>query len=566
MAPPVQAQWAVLNTLRTCTTAKHVRDLIHKVHSSGQATDLSAETLATTCQTLCRLSSRERVPYRMCSATTILVEWVRERLAANRCTPVVAAKLLQASQILLRDERPGTAVALIDLFKQGIDSMDPGPFIGGVIAISNMKAPLRADESLWSAVVRRGEPMLSDVSASELAKFVGAIVRVGLVQEPVIPLFKKASEKITELGVDGMATGRLAELVWALSRTGTLPYEFARTVVADRVISEMSFLTPQLMSQFVCSMAHSAVCPRRLYDALENRLQAQLAPESPEPSSYSTQSLANMAWSMAVARRPALMPNLWRVLQERSDITIGELCQTFQSMTYANLCAEPGAIALPPDQDPDLVDLRYRCREAFFDDQPLQATSDIHLSVVKAAFETWPGAVQVEEQCSKTGYWLDFALPKKRMAWEVNGPHHYCRLSMRMRGASLLKKSIVVAAGWDFRSIPYYDWTFGKANMEGKVNYLKMSAMPTGKDVGARRTRRTTSVNKDFVENVSPEEGAELGAHGHPDTFADDDDVSATHNSTPSNACTATSPVSEITGDDDPPASEVRDSECRVPC
>ena len=69
------------------------------------------------------------------------------------------------------------------------------------------------------------------------------------------------------------------------------------------------------------------------------------------------------------------------------------------------------------------------------------------------------------------GYSVDLADIDRRLAIEVDGPHHYNQL-MQPTGPSLLKRRQLRATGWAFISIPYFEWYSLDGDLNAECAYL----------------------------------------------------------------------------------------------
>ena len=69
------------------------------------------------------------------------------------------------------------------------------------------------------------------------------------------------------------------------------------------------------------------------------------------------------------------------------------------------------------------------------------------------------------------GYSVDIILPERRIALEVDGPHHFTQHG-KPTGATVLKRRQLRATGWSMVAIPYYEWYRMNGNGQQECEYL----------------------------------------------------------------------------------------------
>ncbi|KAK9808820.1 hypothetical protein WJX72_004223 [[Myrmecia] bisecta] len=215
-------------------------------------------------------------------------------------------------------------------------------------------------------------------------------------------------------------------------------------------------------------------------------------------SDYQTpQSLANLAWGLAVAGR--LTPDLFRAIRARSAqvaCQAGSTPRDFGSMELKQLYQAELALRLEGPGVPVGLGLHNKqlsadVFESLFESGRLKQTAqetwnrhkaigpravtEFHLSVADALSAL--GATFIIEY-DQAEYSVDIAFPEQGIIVEVDGPTHYSYNTLRPTGATLFKRRLLAKLGWKVVSVPSFHWAhLGTAFQQQLYMYHAMAAI-----------------------------------------------------------------------------------------
>ncbi|CEO97857.1 hypothetical protein PBRA_005971 [Plasmodiophora brassicae] len=287
--------------------------------------------------------------------------------------------------------------------------------------------------------------------------------------------------------------------------------------LGNRALEIMPDFNPQCVANTAWAFATLSIQNRPLFNALGSRALEII-------SGFNPQNVANTAWAFATVSVENLA--LFNALANRGVETISES----NPQHVANTMWAFSAVRFDPDDriveamvgrtcflysdgsfsDEHLVQLhlwRLFVGESRFDSvvdrvchvktdvmvsrfrDAMSRTMQLHVSrmegeVVDALSRMYqPGYVVSGYICPGTGYSIDAALPKERIAVEVNGPMHFLRdcCSNRvtsMNGASRLKRYLLERYGWRIVDVNFEDWDKTGGDREQQQELLQQLLAP----------------------------------------------------------------------------------------
>lgn len=332
----------------------------------------------------------------------------------------------------------------------------------------------------------------------------------------------------TAMGVlDNSRAQGLANMTWALGKLGgSARYKEEMDLLANALLENSDSLSPQHIANATGAMAisqHSSlelfkvlgeksggmvesfqpkelsqlmwasavlVSPSiSLLDAIDNQ---NRNPDSTFFANWSTRELVNVAWAYGVlgeVHRTAFK-KLWlqisefsaRILMESEAETESEqlfserhLSQLYQVVLTLELEFPRLGLTLEDDLRTTCYDTWRKEVERSKNSSDLEKMVAYHLATTG---HTW------EVEYSVAEYSIDFALPGKKVALEVDGPSHYTRNGGSPLGSTILKRRHLEAAGWAVVSIPYYEWAELYGEMEQRT-YLQQLLAPFSNTVNS---------------------------------------------------------------------------------
>ena len=337
-----------------------------------------------------------------------------------------------------------------------------------------------------------GLPPPSDAcGAREVANVVyGAVVALGLPgdgRREFSPMLDACASAALAL-VDGLNAQELSNAVWALSKANHSAPAFFEAAAAKATawLAEQSkddatlwgnmedtghvFKTQEL-TNLIYSVARSSHRAPGLFAAFAAHVDSGNRRGAAALRSWSVRDLCNALWALAAAdaRHVKLVEACCDALGCLTfDWDRAHLTQLQQWLVWweFELGRRPPPWVIP--------ELRERCRAS------LAAGDEAHGHTISAFQRSVEMALRrlrmptVSEHTTAEGYSIDLALPERRVAIEVDGPHHFSQPPEYVpSGATVIKRRQLRALGWNLIAIPFYEWYALEGKADAEECYLQ---------------------------------------------------------------------------------------------
>ncbi|XXQ35296.1 RAP domain-containing protein [Plasmodiophora brassicae] len=365
---------------------------------------------------------------------------------------------------------------------------------------------------LFNALGSRALEIMSGFKPQDVANTAWAFATLSFQNRA---LFNALGSRALEI-ISGFNPQNVANTAWAFA-TVSIQNRALFNALGGRALAMITDFNPQNVANTAWAFATVSIQNRALFNALGSRTLAMI-------TDFNPQDIANTAWAFATVWVENLA--LFNALANRVVETMSE----FNPQHVGNTMWAFSAVRFDPDNriveamvgrtcffysdgsfsDEHLVQLhlwRLFVGESRFDSvvdrvchvktdvmvsrfrDAMSRTMQLHVSrmegeVVDALSRMYQrGYVVSGYICPGTGYSIDAALPKERIAVEVNGPMHFLRdcCSNRvtsMNGASRLKRYLLERYGWRIVDVNFEDWDKTGGDREQQQELLQQLLAP----------------------------------------------------------------------------------------
>ena len=372
-------------------------------------------------------------------------------------------QLLKEAEPKLRDFNPqDTANVLWALAT--LNYLDASAFIKQLLWVAEPKLrdfkPQELVNSIWALAklnyldgyvfVRQllyvAEPKLRALKSQELVNIIWALATLKYSDESafVEQLLREAETKMSEFDPRGFSN-----TMWALAALKCPDESFIEKLIREAEPKLRDFNSQEL-SNTIWSLATlnypggSAFIKQLLTEAESNL------------RDFSPQGMANFVWSLAVLDHVDAPLLLKRFLPFLYEFQADELIDSDKTpcFQFLLLMEDKGHVTAEIMSDPQYVKFRKMCQEARTNKRPSSSQLEI-FDIVQCL----PGCSDATcEQLTEDGiFTIDIALHLnggRRLAIEVDGPHHFLSDGKALNGNTVLRNRMLENRGWTVVSIP----------------------------------------------------------------------------------------------------------------
>lgn len=289
--------------------------------------------------------------------------------------------------------------------------------------------------------------------------------------------------------LDGFTPQNLANTLWAYATLDTYPPHNLATAVCNATLVNLEAHCAHSLSTlmwslstlhhdpgaaFVSRVLARATCPEvlnamapqalaltllgvGLFGYRDDALQRLLARARETAAAFDVQALANTLWACAMLRM--VTPDTWNTLVAHFDPSRSvptkraeNLRQIYQALLVATM--DTGG-ALEGFKRPG--ELMEAAREAWLSDVSSVSVSTLQREV-GAALTRLGFDPALEHVVADGAFSVDFAVLSKRLAVEVDGPHHFAVNTQRQLATTTTRHELLRYAGWTVLQVCFYDW------------------------------------------------------------------------------------------------------------